>query len=100
MHDNTIGTALLDRVVAATVPGSVQTALVDQGFKTSVVAHGATHGIHVKIVERNPRRHGVRPLAETLDRGTDLRHVVPAPPPGYATTNTIRPAPNHACTGR
>ncbi|GGS84090.1 IS5 family transposase [Nonomuraea spiralis] len=61
VHDNAIGTALLDRVVAATVPGSVQSALVDQGFKTSVVAHGATHGIHVKIVERNPADQGFVP---------------------------------------
>ena len=61
MHDNAIGNALLDRVVAATLPGSVQTALVDQGFKSSVVAHGATHGIDVKIVERNPAEVGFVP---------------------------------------
>ncbi|MGI5268879.1 IS5 family transposase [Nonomuraea sp. CA-218870] len=54
IHDNAIGTALLDRVAAATPPGSVRTALVDQGFKNAVVAHGATHGINMKIVERNP----------------------------------------------
>jgi transposase len=62
MHDNAIGNALLDRVAAATLPGSVQTALVDQGFKSSVVAHGAaTHGIDVKIVERNPAEVGFLP---------------------------------------
>jgi len=61
IHDNAIGNALLDRVAAATPPGSVQTALVDQGFKNSVVAHGATRGIAVKIVERNPAGAGFVP---------------------------------------
>jgi transposase len=60
-HDNAIGNALLDRLAAATPPGSVQTALVDQGFKNSLVAHGATHGIDVKIVERNPATTGFVP---------------------------------------
>ncbi|WP_206641185.1 transposase [Nonomuraea polychroma] len=61
IHDNAIGNALLDRVAAATAPGSVQTALVDQGFKNAVVARGATHGINVKIVERNPAEAGFVP---------------------------------------
>lgn len=61
MHDNAIGNALLDRVADATPPGSVQTALVDQGFKSSVVTHGATHGIDVQIVERNPAEVGFVP---------------------------------------
>ncbi|MDF2712460.1 MAG: hypothetical protein K0R62_8112, partial [Nonomuraea muscovyensis] len=38
------------RVANATPPGGVQTALADQGFKSSVAAHGATHGIDVQIV--------------------------------------------------
>lgn len=61
IHDNAIGNALLDRVAAATEPGTVRTALVDQGFKNAVVAHGATHGITVKIVERNPDQSGFVP---------------------------------------
>ncbi|GAA3252718.1 hypothetical protein GCM10020216_087230 [Nonomuraea helvata] len=61
IHDNAIGNALLDRVAAATAPGSVRTALVDQGFKNTVVAHGAGHGIAVKIVERNPAEAGFVP---------------------------------------
>lgn len=61
IHDNAIGNALLDRVAAATAPGSVRTALVDQGFKNAVVAHGATHGINVKIVERNAAEAGFVP---------------------------------------
>ncbi|MFC4061656.1 IS5 family transposase [Planomonospora corallina] len=51
-HDNTAGTALLDRVAAQT-GGTVTKALADQGFKNTVVAHGAALGIDVEIVERN-----------------------------------------------
>ncbi|GAA3113158.1 hypothetical protein GCM10020001_035210 [Nonomuraea salmonea] len=82
MHDNAIGKVLLDRVAAATPPGSVQTALADQGFKSSVVAHGATRGIDVQIVERNPAGTGFVPPAQAVGGGADLRHDVPAPPPG------------------
>ncbi len=32
----------------------MRAALVDQGFKSQVVAHGATVGIDVQVVERNP----------------------------------------------
>ncbi|MEU8104551.1 hypothetical protein AB0C18_12610 [Nonomuraea muscovyensis] len=49
------------RVANATPPGGVQTALADQGFKSSVAAHGATHGIDVQIVERNPAEVGFVP---------------------------------------
>ena len=52
VHDNQIGTALLSKVAATA--SSVKTALVDQGFKSSVVDHGAELGIDVQIVERNP----------------------------------------------
>jgi transposase len=38
-HENTAGIALLDKVAHA---GTVSKALADQGFKNSVVAHGAT----------------------------------------------------------
>ncbi|MGH3626815.1 MAG: IS5 family transposase [Sciscionella sp.] len=58
-HDNQVGTALLDRVAAST--SSVKTALVDQGFKSSVVDHGAGLGIDVQIVERNPQDTGFIP---------------------------------------
>jgi transposase len=58
-HDNQIGTALLSRV-AATTP-TVRTALVDQGFKQSVVEHGAGLGINVEIVQRNPAERGFIP---------------------------------------
>jgi transposase len=59
-HDNTAGIALLDRVAAQT-DGTVKKALVDQGFKNTVVAHGATLGIDVEIVERNPADQGFVP---------------------------------------
>lgn len=60
VHDNAIGTALLDKVAG---PGHsrVSKALVDQGFKTSVVEYGATRGIEVEIVERNPKETGFVP---------------------------------------
>jgi transposase len=58
-HDNQIGTTLLSRV-AATTP-TVRKALVDQGFKQSVVDHGAGLGIDVEIVQRNPAEHGFVP---------------------------------------
>jgi hypothetical protein len=40
---------------------AVCTALVDQGFKNAVAAHGATLGIEVKTVERNPADKGFVP---------------------------------------
>jgi transposase len=57
-HENTAGIALLDRVAHA---GTVSKALVDQGFKSSVVSHGATLGIDVHVVERNPADRGFVP---------------------------------------
>lgn len=59
VHDNVIGTALLNKLAATT--GTVSKALVDQGFKNSVVDHGRTLGIDVEIVERNPARTGFVP---------------------------------------
>ena len=47
-HDNAAGIALLDKVAADT--DTVQKALVDQGFKNAVVAHGVQVGIEVEIV--------------------------------------------------
>jgi transposase len=58
-HENTAGTALLDQVASSTP--TVSTALADQGFKSSVVAHGATVGIDVQVVERNPADKGFVP---------------------------------------
>ncbi|MEH0509407.1 IS5 family transposase [Streptomyces sp. B21-106] len=61
MHDNAVGIALLDGVVASTAPGAVKKALVDQGFKTAVVEHGTKVGIDVEIVQRNPGDTGFVP---------------------------------------
>jgi transposase len=58
-HENTAGIALLERVAAHT--STVRKALVDQGFKNSVVAYGATVGIDVQVVERNPADKGFVP---------------------------------------
>jgi transposase len=52
VHDNAIGTALLNKVAARS--RTVSKALVDQGFKNTVVEHGQELGIDVEIVERNP----------------------------------------------
>ena len=60
VHDNAIGKQLLDQV-AGSGYSRVSTALVDQGFKASVVEHGAKLGIDVQIVERNPGATGFTP---------------------------------------
>lgn len=45
--------------------GTVTKALVDQGFKNTVVDHGAHLGIEVEIVARNPAdRSGLRPVRD------------------------------------
>lgn len=59
-HDNTAGVALLDQVTDHT-RGTIEKALVDQGFKNQVVAHGADLGIDVEIVQRNPQDRGFVP---------------------------------------
>jgi transposase len=61
-HENTAGTALLDQVAASTP--TVTTALAGQGFKSSVVAHGAAAGIDVQVVERNLAGKGFVPQAK------------------------------------
>lgn len=61
-HENAIGTRLLDKVAEQT--STVKKALVDQGFKTSVVEHGAHLGIDVEIVERNPADKGFVPQTQ------------------------------------
>jgi transposase len=58
-HENTAGIALLKRVAARTP--TVSKALVDQGFKNAVVSYGATVGIDVEVVERNPADRGFVP---------------------------------------
>jgi transposase len=61
-HENAVGIALLDKVAADT--DTVQKALVDQGFKNAVVAHGEKVGIEVEVVERNPAQSGFVPQAK------------------------------------
>ncbi|MBR7838608.1 IS5 family transposase [Actinospica durhamensis] len=70
VHENQVGTALLDKVAARTP--AVTKALVDQGFKNTVVAHGAKSGIDVEIVERNPQDKGFIPqLTVTWNLATE-----------------------------
>jgi transposase len=57
--ERTVGIALLERVAAQA--STVSKALVDQGFKDSVVAYGAVVGIDVEVVERNPADKGFVP---------------------------------------
>ncbi|MGP3972389.1 IS5 family transposase [Streptomyces sp. 6N223] len=59
-HDNAAGTALVDQV-AENTGGTVRKAVVDQGFKNQVTAHGARLGIDVETVERNPQNQGFVP---------------------------------------
>ena len=59
VHENTIGTAPLDRVAART--STVTKALVDQGFKAKVAEHGREVGIDVEVVERDPQDKGFVP---------------------------------------
>ncbi|WP_067359184.1 IS5 family transposase [Streptomyces noursei] len=59
-HDNAAGLALLDQV-AESAGGTVCKALVDQGFKNQVAAHGTRLGIDVETVERNPQDKGFVP---------------------------------------
>ena len=80
-HDNAAGIALLDQVAEHT-GGTVQKALVDQGFKNQVVAHGTVLGIDVEIVRTQPAGQGVRPAAEAVEGRADLRDPDTAPAPG------------------
>ncbi|MFE5374111.1 IS5 family transposase [Streptomyces mirabilis] len=61
-HENAVGIALLDKVAADT--DAVEKALVDQGFKNAVVAHGQKVAIEVEVVERNPAQTGFVPQAK------------------------------------
>ncbi|MFF3432022.1 hypothetical protein [Streptomyces sp. NPDC002602] len=49
----------MDKVAADT--DAVEKALVDQGFKNAVVAHGEKVGIGVEVVERDPAQTGFVP---------------------------------------
>jgi hypothetical protein len=59
-HDNAAGIALFDQVADHT-GGTVRKALVDQGFKNQVAAHGILLGIDVETVERNLQETGFVP---------------------------------------
>ena len=96
-HENTAGTALPDQV-AASAP-AVSTALAGQGFKSSVVAHGATMGIDVQVVERNPAGKGSSPSRSAGSPGRRSASCLSADA-SSVTASTSRPAPRRGCTGR
>ena len=78
VHDNTIAVGLLDKIADT---DTVQKALVYQGFKNAVVAHGMQVGIEVAIVERNPGQAGFVQIPKRwiVER---LRDLDPAPQAG------------------
>jgi len=55
--DNTIGVRLLDQ--AKTAHPRLAKTWVDAGFKTTVVEHGATRGIDVQVVSKDPGTRGI-----------------------------------------
>ncbi|WP_369780041.1 IS5 family transposase [Streptomyces sp. R33] len=59
VHDNAIGTALLDKT--ATGAPTVTKAWGDAGFKNTVIEHGAKLGIYVEVVQRDPQVKGFVP---------------------------------------
>lgn len=61
VHDNAFGVRPLDKVANA---GTITKAWVDQGFKNTVVEHGAPLGIEVEVVKRNPDDVGFVPQAK------------------------------------
>jgi transposase len=56
VSDNTIGAHLLDR--ASTTHPTLAKTWVDAGFKNTVIEHGATLGIDVEVVTKDPRLKG------------------------------------------
>lgn len=75
VHDNAIGVKLLDKIAET---GTVAKAWVDQGFKNTVVTHGAGLGIDVEVVTRNPEQVGfvVQPKRWVVEQtnGTLILH--------------------------
>jgi transposase len=61
VHDNAFGVKLLDKVAKV---GTFAKAWVDQGFKNTVVEHGAALGVGVEVVKRNPDDVGFVPQAK------------------------------------
>ena len=56
VSDNVIGMDLLDR--ATTIHPALTKTWVDAGFKSTVVEHGATLGVDVEVVTKDPRTKG------------------------------------------
>ncbi len=56
LSENTMGIRLLDQ--AKEMYPTVAKSWVDTGFKNAVIEHGATLGIDVEVVSRNPGKRG------------------------------------------
>ncbi|MGP4008412.1 hypothetical protein [Streptomyces sp. 4N124] len=56
-HGNAAGIGLSDQT-AEHAGRAVRKALVNQGFKNQIVAHGTRLGIDVEVAERNPQDKG------------------------------------------
>lgn len=96
-HDNAADIALLDQVAEHT-GGTVRKALVDQGFKRAVVAHGTALGIDVEIVERNPQDRG---SSRSRSGGGSSRPTGSSCcPDAWSATTSTAPPPSPASTGR
>jgi hypothetical protein len=98
IHDNAAGIVLLDQG-AEQAGGTVRKALVDQGFKNQVVAHGAGLGINVEIVARDPQVKGLvaQPKRWRVEQTYGILILHRRRP---ATTSTTPPPPPRASTGR
>lgn len=56
LSDNAVGTRLLNQT--KTIHPTITKAWVDTGFKNTVIEHGATLGIDVEVVSRDPEKRG------------------------------------------
>jgi hypothetical protein len=96
-HGNAAGIVLLGRVAART--STVREALAGQGFKNPVVSYGATAGIDVQVVERNPAGRGFvpQPKRRVAEQASGILSFHRA---WSAITSTGSAAPHRACPGR
>jgi hypothetical protein len=64
-----VGLQLLTR--AAAVHSTICKAGADSAYRTAVIEHGATLGIDVEVVRRDPATRGFAALPRPLGRGAD-----------------------------
>ncbi len=90
LSENAVGIQLLDQA-KKTYP-SVSKSWVDTGFKNAVIEHGASLGIDVEVVNRNPGVRGfhVASIDNPTKRITDETTPSGIPLPSSWTTGTVR----------